>query len=70
VRAHLASTARFPEERRGSVSTRATRKSGGDEAAIRAIHRHLIDAWNEGSGRDFAAPFVEDADFVVFETWP
>ncbi len=52
------------------MSTRATRKSGGDEAAIRAIHRHMIDAWNEGSGRDFAAPFMEDADFVVFETWP
>jgi uncharacterized protein (TIGR02246 family) len=36
-------------------------------AAIRAIHRQMIDAWNKGSGRDFAAPFAEDAEFVVFE---
>ena len=38
-----------------------------DEAAIRAIPEHMIDAWNRGSADDFAAPFVDDADFVAFE---
>ena len=27
----------------------------------------MIDAWNTGSGAAFAAPFTDDADFVVFE---
>lgn len=27
----------------------------------------MIDAWNTGSGVAFAAPFTDDADFVVFE---
>jgi uncharacterized protein (TIGR02246 family) len=27
----------------------------------------MIDAWNTGSGAAFAAPFIDDADFVVFE---
>jgi uncharacterized protein (TIGR02246 family) len=38
-----------------------------DEDAIRAIHQQMIDAWNSGSGTAFAAPFTNDADFVVFE---
>ncbi len=38
-----------------------------DEAAIRNIHKKMIDAWNKGSAVDFAAPFTEDADFVAFE---
>src|SRR4051794_13162407 len=41
--------------------------SAADEEAIRAIHRQMIDAWNQGSGESFAAPFTDDADFVVFE---
>ena len=27
----------------------------------------MIDAWNTGSGAAFAAPFIDDADFVAFE---
>jgi uncharacterized protein (TIGR02246 family) len=27
----------------------------------------MIEAWNKGSGADFAAPFTESADFVAFE---
>ena len=38
-----------------------------DESAISEIPLHLIDAWNNGSGSAFAAPFSENADFVVFE---
>lgn len=36
-----------------------------DEAAIRKIVTSLEEAWNAGSGKDFAAPFDEDADYVV-----
>lgn len=38
-----------------------------DEAEIRAIPYALIDAWNRGSGAQFAAPFTDSADFVAFE---
>ena len=38
-----------------------------DEAAIRSIPYQLMEAWNEGSGKGFAAPFTDDADFVAFE---
>jgi uncharacterized protein (TIGR02246 family) len=38
-----------------------------DESAIRTFHRQMIDAWNRGSGEDFAAPFSETADFIAFE---
>lgn len=36
-----------------------------DEAAIRKIVTRLEDGWNAGSGKEFAAPFDEDADYVV-----
>jgi uncharacterized protein (TIGR02246 family) len=36
-----------------------------DEAAIRRIVSRLEAGWNAGSGKDFAAPFDEDADYVV-----
>lgn len=36
-----------------------------DEAAIRKIITRLQDGWNAGSGKDFAAPFDEDADYVI-----
>jgi uncharacterized protein (TIGR02246 family) len=39
----------------------------GDEAAIRAIHRQMIEAWNRGSAEGFAAAFTDEADFVAFE---
>src|SRR5262245_10725167 len=41
--------------------------SAADEAAIRQIPFQMIDAWNNGSGAGFAAPFTEFADFVAFE---
>jgi uncharacterized protein (TIGR02246 family) len=36
-----------------------------DEAAIRAIVQQIQDGWNAGDGKAFAAPFAEDADYVV-----
>jgi uncharacterized protein (TIGR02246 family) len=38
-----------------------------DEAAIIAIQRQMIDAWNNGSGERFASVFTETADFIAFE---
>ncbi|MGA9768247.1 MAG: SgcJ/EcaC family oxidoreductase [Blastocatellia bacterium] len=36
-----------------------------DEAAIRRIVSLLQDGWNAGSGKDYAAVFDEDADYVI-----
>jgi uncharacterized protein (TIGR02246 family) len=38
-----------------------------DEAAVRALHRQVLDGWNRGDGAAFAAPFAEDAHFVAFD---
>jgi uncharacterized protein (TIGR02246 family) len=38
-----------------------------DEAAVRDLYRQLMDAWNRGSGDDFAAVFAEDGDLVAFD---
>jgi uncharacterized protein (TIGR02246 family) len=38
-----------------------------DEAAVRMLYAQMIDAWNRGSGADFAAPFTADGDFVAFD---
>ena len=50
-----------------SQSTETPTNNAADEEAIRAILRQMIDAWNRGNGEAFAAPFAENADFVVFE---
>jgi uncharacterized protein (TIGR02246 family) len=36
-----------------------------DEAAIRKIASRLQEGWNKGDGKAFAAPFAEDADYVI-----
>ena len=41
--------------------------TAADEQAIRLIHYRMIDAWNVGDGKAFAAPFTASADFVVWE---
>ena len=46
------------------VATAANGPSG-DEAAIRDVVRRVEAGWNAGSGEAFAAPFAQDADFVV-----
>ncbi len=38
-----------------------------DNAAIRAIIKQCSDAWNAGNGRAFAAPFAEDADYIIID---
>jgi uncharacterized protein (TIGR02246 family) len=38
-----------------------------EEAAVRALYRRLIDAWNAGSGDRFAAPFTTDGHLVAFD---
>jgi uncharacterized protein (TIGR02246 family) len=38
-----------------------------DETTIKEIITGMIDAWNRGSGAEFAAPFAEDADFIAFD---
>jgi uncharacterized protein (TIGR02246 family) len=44
-----------------------TPNTNADEAAISSIPMRMIEAWNKGSGADFAAPFTESADFIAFE---
>ncbi|HLM58395.1 MAG TPA: SgcJ/EcaC family oxidoreductase [Pyrinomonadaceae bacterium] len=39
--------------------------AGKDEEAIKQIVRQLQDGWNAHDGKAFAAPFAEDADYVV-----
>jgi uncharacterized protein (TIGR02246 family) len=38
-----------------------------DETTVRELHEQMIDAWNRGSGADFARAFAEQADFIAFE---
>jgi uncharacterized protein (TIGR02246 family) len=48
-----------------TAATAAPNNRAEDEAAIRAIVIRLQDAWNAGDSKAFAAPFAEDADYVV-----
>ena len=36
-----------------------------DEAALRKVVRQVQDGWNAHDGKAFAAPFAQDADYVV-----
>jgi uncharacterized protein (TIGR02246 family) len=38
-----------------------------DEAAVRALYQQLMEAWNEGSGEAYAAPFAADGDLIGFD---
>jgi uncharacterized protein (TIGR02246 family) len=55
------------ERAANSVPTNAAASSSADEAAVSAIPLRMVDAWNKGSGADFAAAFSDNADFVAFE---
>lgn len=37
------------------------------EAAVRALHRRLLEAWNDRDAAAFAAPFAEDGYVVGFD---
>lgn len=47
------------------LSVTASIDRAEDDAAIRKIASRLQDGWNKGDGKAFAAPFAEDADYVV-----
>lgn len=38
-----------------------------EEVAVREIVSQLCEGWNAGSGEAFAAPFTEDADYVIID---
>ena len=38
-----------------------------DETTIKDIISRMVEAWNQGSAAEFAAPFADDADFIAFE---
>ena len=42
-----------------------TSTAASDEAAVRAIVQSVQDAWNAHDGKAFAAPFADDADYVI-----
>ena len=44
-----------------------TADTAADEAAIRALVAQMEAGWNAGDGDAFAAPFAEDADYVVVD---
>ena len=50
-----------------SQTTQNQTISAADEATVRTFPHQMIDAWNQGSGEDFAASFSETADFIAFE---
>ena len=41
--------------------------SESDERELRGLAQQLWDGWNGRSGNTFAAPFAEDADYVVVD---
>lgn len=43
----------------------AQNNSATDETAIRGIVGQMMNGWNAKNGEQFAAPFAEDADYVV-----
>ena len=47
------------------VQSGRAQDAGKDEAAIRQIVQQLQDGWNAHDGKAFAAPFAEDADYVI-----
>lgn len=48
-----------------SARAQAAQAAGKDEEAIKQIVRQLQDGWNAHDGKAFAAPFAEDADYVI-----
>ncbi len=44
-----------------------TQNHGADELAIHQAIAAVEAGWNAGDGRRFAAPFAEDADYVIVD---
>ena len=44
--------------------------SASDEQTIAELYRDMMDAWNRGSGADFASAMTPDMEFIGFDgTW-
>lgn len=37
------------------------------EAALYELFQQMLDGWNQGDGQAYAAPFTEDADYVIVD---
>ena len=46
---------------------RTDEERAADEAAIRALQRQMLEAWDVGDGEAFAVPFSDDALFIGFD---
>jgi len=42
-------------------------QADADANALRALYIAMMDGWNRGSAEAFAAPFVDDLEFVAFD---
>ena len=42
-------------------------ETGANEQALSALFQQMIDGWNQGDGQAYAAPFTEDADYVIVD---
>src|SRR5450759_5517918 len=42
-------------------------KKAADEKALSVLFQQMMDGWNQGDGQVFAAPFTEDADYVIID---
>lgn len=38
-----------------------------DEKTLSGLFQQMIDGWNQGDGQAYAAPFTEDADYVIVD---
>jgi uncharacterized protein (TIGR02246 family) len=43
-----------------------THNRSADEKTLRELFQQILDGWNQGNGQAFAAPFTDDADFIVW----
>lgn len=48
-----------------TAKAQTTQNSGADETALRQVVKQVEDGWNAHDGKAFAAPFANDADYVV-----
>jgi uncharacterized protein (TIGR02246 family) len=42
-------------------------EQASDDREIRSLHRRMLQAWDDGDGAAFAAPFSDDAVFIGFD---
>ena len=38
-----------------------------DEKTLSGLFQQMIDGWNQGDGQAYAAPFTDDADYVIVD---